>query len=478
MEQTHVKTAPNKERSNMVKARIAARLSQKQVAEKMKVGVRSIINWEKAHTTPYLSQIEGLRDAIKFTGTDEELLQVFIVEHPVEEPDQESHQGNICPQLPTPQQLSTTCQTMTTRDIVDSADSPPFVIHIPRSVRGFREFMDIVRRQFIEVVAKFGGATLFSNISIGLVPSPTVDPEEYLALCSASIGMWWQWLYQGNYHELERVLLKNVPVLKRLATTISPFQEIAASLAAQAKFMQILLATRNLQFRERELYCADAVRFGALSGDRNLHAIALEWHGNTYTLCHRRPQRAIAIFNEMLPDFNSDISQLTRSAIYCNLSVAHAQVGDETKAIDYIETAHTTMPSHPELDFSHRCIQFNSSSLDHYEGKMYLHLAEHFPDSNYARKAYYAIVAYTGKQAIDRDSLSASLIKKADAARALGEMGECVECLTEGFRIGVELDCLRRLIEANDVIERVPWKTETAIQDLQKEITHAIVVRR
>ena len=109
---------------------------------------------------------------------------------------------------------------------------------------------------------------------------------------------------------------------------------------------------------------------------------------------------------------------------------------------------------------------------------MYLHLAEHFPKSEYAQLAYDALVAYTGKQAIDRDSLSASLIKKADAARALGDMRGCITCLTDGFRIGVELDCLRRLIDASDVMERVPWKQEKAVQELQKDISQALIVAR
>ena len=79
-----METTTNKERSNMVKARKAARLSQKQVAAKMGTHYTSINNWEKAYTTPQLSQIEGLRNAIKFTGTDDELLQVFLVKKPQE----------------------------------------------------------------------------------------------------------------------------------------------------------------------------------------------------------------------------------------------------------------------------------------------------------------------------------------------------------------------------------------------------------
>jgi hypothetical protein len=135
--------------------------------------------------------------------------------------------------------------------------------------RGIRELMEMFRRQFIDFLAKIGGASLFGNISLALVSSPTVDPEEYLALCSASIGMWWEWLYHGNDHKLERVLLANIPVLKRLANTIFPLQILAASLAAQAKFMQIVLANRNLDFVESERHCVESVCLGAISGDRD-----------------------------------------------------------------------------------------------------------------------------------------------------------------------------------------------------------------
>jgi transcriptional regulator with XRE-family HTH domain len=81
---------PLKERSNMVKARKNAHLSQKDVAEKMQVTVKSVNNWEKARTDPRHYQIDELREAIKFTGTDKELLQVFTVEQPTQDPQETS----------------------------------------------------------------------------------------------------------------------------------------------------------------------------------------------------------------------------------------------------------------------------------------------------------------------------------------------------------------------------------------------------
>ena len=59
------------------------------------------------------------------------------------------------------------------------------------------------------------------------------------------------------------------------------------------------------------------------------------------------------------------------------------------------------MPSHPELDFWYRCIQFNASGLDKYKATMCLHLAEHFPESDYARQAYNALEESISKQPLN-----------------------------------------------------------------------------
>jgi hypothetical protein len=94
-----------------------------------------------------------------------------------------------------------------------------------------------------------------------------------------------------TFSKVERVVNTNLPTLTKFAYTLAPYQEIAASLAMQVKVMQMLLATRNRDFIAREVYCIEAVKFGELSGDRNLHLLALDWRGSTYTVCYRRPQQ-------------------------------------------------------------------------------------------------------------------------------------------------------------------------------------------
>jgi hypothetical protein len=171
---------------------------------------------------------------------------------------------------------------------------------------------------------------------------------------------------------------------------------------------------------------------------------------------------------------------LIKSAICSNLSIAYAQKGDEIEAMKYAELAHSAMPTYPELDPFSQCIRFNHSALDTGEGIAYLYLAEHSPKSDYAQKAYDAFDEATNKQAVGPDDLCSSLIRKADAARALGDMRGCMTYLTDGFRIAVEMDSIRRFSQAGDVVGKMPpeWLRETAVQKLQKDITHAIVMHR
>src|SRR5437764_8117366 len=178
------------------------------------------------------------------------------------------------------------------------------------------------------------------------------------------------------------MLLKNVPVLKRLATTASPFQGMAASLAVEPYIILIRLASINRQFADRKIYCIDAVQMGALSEDRNLHAVAQFWQGDTFTYCYNQPQMAIDHLNGALS--NVDGNAVLRSAIYGDLSIAHAQHNDECnakenekKALEYAMMARQAMPDHPELDSSYRCINVEHSVLDQFEGRAFLYLAEH-----------------------------------------------------------------------------------------------------
>jgi transcriptional regulator with XRE-family HTH domain len=371
------------------------------------------------------------------------------------------------------------------RDILNSSDPHLFDIDHQEQNKGLKGIMEMLRRQFMEALAKIGGTTTLGDVNLALVSSPVVEAEEYLAQASASIDACWELLNHGSFSKVERILNTNIPKLKQLANTLAPYQGIAANLVVQAKIMQILLATRKLDFVARELYCTEAVHFGQLSGSQDILAIAQGWQGNTYTFCYCQPQRAIPIFNNVLANFNREMSKLTRSALYSNLSIAHAQHKDEKKAKnheklarDYAELARTTMPEHPELEPYHQCNYFGPSELDQMEGMTFLHLSKILPQHGYAQMAYDAFDKATSKQALDEGYLSGSLIKKADAACALGVLDHFIECLRRGLVIASKIGSLRRLSETHDVLSHIPekWLKEAAIKNLQQDLAQVKLV--
>ena len=438
-------------------AREKAELSQSALADLVNVERKAVSRWENGDNEPQSPQKAVIRRVLK--NNDPHLFDIVSSD-------------------------TQPCHTLPESDTVNSPD--PYLPVTPGSVRGFKDCMDLLRRQFIEALAKFGGIASFGNLSLALVSSPTVEPEEYLSLCSESIGTWWGWLNQGNFNQLERVLHANIPILKRLATTVSPLQGIAVGLAVQAKIMQIILATRNFDYVGREILCAEAVRFGQFSEDSGILATALEWQGGTYVYCYHSPQKAIPTLEQALSCIG-DNALLSRSGIYIDLSIAHAQDKNENnarenekKARDYAELARMTMPEYPELDPLYPCIQYGHSELNQLEGKMYLHLAERFPHSDYAKKACDAFEQSMSKQAMNKAYIGQALIHKADAASRLGDMRECVACLKDGFRIAVEIGNIKRLNQAYDVMGRIPpnWKRETAVQNLQKDLSQALIIAR
>jgi hypothetical protein len=340
--------------------------------------------------------------------------------------------------------------------------------------------MDQLRRSIATTIVS--GVTLPISVNLQILTGPVILPEESLAQSRIAIADSWDYFKVGNFAKVGKTLNAHMPTLSKLAEASWTHQEEAANLGVQGSIMQLLLANRNLDFAGRVFYCKEAIKFAKLSENRDLLAVARGWYGNTYTVCYRQPERAESILNKALSGMNSDSSPLVRSAIYSNLSIAHAQNKNKNKeaenerlSLDYAEQAKIAIPEHPELDRMFQYILWDLQVLESLAGKSFLHLAEHFPNSQYAQMAYDVLEASTGKQAVDQERMSGSLVDKADAARAIGELRHFVDSLGEALPL---LASKRRIIEANGVARRVPdeWNYETAVQQLQKDLNHALIV--
>jgi transcriptional regulator with XRE-family HTH domain len=407
----------NLERTNMVKARRAVHLSQAEVAKKMGVTPTTYIGWEKGYHLPRLYQLKSLRDTIEFTGSDEELLQVFVV---IQEPEEE----------PT-----------------------------------------TVNEQRRQILLSLGIMFLPGTATLAI---PVTHPEESLAQCETSIASCWSLLKHADFDGIERSLKTNVPILTRYANTKSEFQKKASGLATQAMILQVNLSNRNMDYVAREQHCINAVDFARINGSPSLLSAAQFWYGDTYTYCLNQPQEAIAIFNDALVGLSSE-AQLSRSAIYIDLAIAHAQDQNESrtkanakKARDYVDLARATMPSNPELDALSPLL-IDHSWLDQLEGKVNLYLAQRSRNRKSAQKAFDLFDNSIAKQPNSVGLQAQALTRRADAAILLGDMQGFETSLRSALAI---IKSQHRFNDVNDVLSRLPrkWQRETAIQTLRKDI--------
>ncbi len=446
-----------KERSNMKKARIAAHLSQKQAAKGCGVLERTYWNWEKGHTTPHLCEIKDLRDTIRFTGTDTELLEVFEV--PVEKRQEAVEEPQHALGLPD-----------------DSVDTQEF------EKEQFE--LDAQKRKTLGIGLKAAGLGFVDGTAI--LTGPIIGPAIYLPMAGIAINECWGHINHGDYNKVERSLYVHLPTLTEYANRESEYQTDAAELAVQAKVIEMIIATVRNDAPGRKRLATDCVRFGRISRNPFCIATAQDWLGSTLIYLYRQPEEAINIFNDALTGIKTNLgshdAMLNRSSIYSGLAIAYAQIQDETHAgenrklaLDYIELAYKAMPAHPELEPFSLGVRMGTSELDAYAGRTYLFLTEHFPNDGYGQMAYDAFSNSVSKQALSPGSRSQMLVRKADSCIAIGERDEYESCMREGLALAIKINSPRRFSEMSDVIARVPgeWQRETLISNLHDDIVEA-----
>src|SRR5437764_2424166 len=176
-----------------------------------------------------------------------------------------------------------------------------------------------------------------------------MSSKQFLKQCNATINACWQLMKHGGFAEVQNVLAEYFPTLSDLADVQSDYQKMAASLAVEATFLQIILAGHKLDFVGRGICCSEAVRFGRLSGNKHLYVIALGYLGRHHYLYISDPKKATASFDNALATLNSDTflqvdTSLLRSITHMGLSGAYSQDKEEKhNAIDKLEQAKILM---------------------------------------------------------------------------------------------------------------------------------------
>jgi tetratricopeptide (TPR) repeat protein/DNA-binding XRE family transcriptional regulator len=312
-------------------------------------------------------------------------------------------------------------------------------------------------------------AALPTTFSSWKQPEPN-DPiiEELLPQYAASITACWHLLQGKGFITTEELLSTYTPLLTTLAIRPSKYQRIAANLAVQTHIIQAIIAKHRLKNTTREKHCIEAVRYSRFTNDSRLQAAALMCLGYTYLyFIPPQPKRAIEIFKEALHIFKETSSLLT-SDILIALADAYAQCKEENAALESITQAQNYFPLHPELDPSFIYADCNLSVLYQWEGKMYLNLAEHYPNRGYFQMAWNAFDQIKKTQPLHTRNTSEVIIDQALAAMGMNDLPLFSHYLQGGVQAAIEIGSQRRYSEAFSVYQKTPkkWYTEKQISTM------------
>ena len=327
-----------------------------------------------------------------------------------------------------------------------------------------REKHFISRRQALIMIAALPSMPLSWNPSI----ATSIVAEQFLPQCAASITACWHLLQEQGLTAVEEILPTYLPMLMTLALRPSKYQIAAARLATLANMLRAIVAKHRLKDNERERYCNEAIRCSYFSNERRLQAAALMSLGYTYLFCLPfRLKAAIETFQNALQTLGNEAS-LLKSDIYIGLADAHAQCQEEREALECIAQAQNHFPSHPEYDPSFLYADCSLPVLYQWEGKMCLHLAEHYPSQDYYEKAFYSFEKATEAHPLHDRGTSEIIIDQANAALGMGELSIYTSYLRKGVELAVTLGSQRRYNEAYAVYQQTPnpWHSEQQIRAL------------
>jgi len=339
------------------------------------------------------------------------------------------------------------------------------------STQSREEIIAMYRRELLEYIK---ATSIVASVDPSVLLSATVDdPNEFIHACRAVLDDCWE-RYEHKRNLVDNTITTLMPGLRELAMEKSRYQHDAASLAIEARIIQIIIATTYKADHKRRVSLGnDMVLIGKTSGDKNLHTLAIAWHANTYTNCYCQPRTAISILNSALPEI-ADTSSLNKSSTYMELLSACAldeknTDKEATKARDYLELAQMTMPDNPELDTLYPCIRLGQSELNMYEGNMYLILAKRFPsEKEYAKKAYESLEKATNQEAVDAGYRCMALMHQAEAASCINNMQHYFDCLEEALRIAIQREYQNLVTRIIFVLQKTPrrWRNEKRYKDL------------
>jgi transcriptional regulator with XRE-family HTH domain len=290
------------------------------------------------------------------------------------------------------------------------------------------------RRQFLITLATLPTARILAMLQ-GRHAAGQI--EQFLSHCAASLTACWHLMRGSDYALVEEHLSTYLALLASLAQdTSSKYQKLAASLATQGYRLKGILALHRNNARDLNTSFQEAVQYAEIAQHPGLLVaalISLAYH-------QKDPREAEHLYRRALVYENS-LSPLQLSRLYAQLSVAYAQENREREALHYFYEAQKVYPALPEQDSSFLYAEFSASSLLLEQGRVYLYLSHHQPESQHPQQAWKVFEASEEGQAHPGGSerVRYEIINyQAETALVLRERDLCCDYMEQGAR-GAEI---------------------------------------
>lgn len=180
----------------------------------------------------------------------------------------------------------------------------------------------------------------------------------------------WNLLRGNDLPTVGYLLPTFLPQASTLAQQSSKYQKILAALSSQGYILAGLVAVLQLNHKQAEVYCKQALEYSRIAEDRNLEVAALKHLATKFTSA-KYPVKTLHTYQEALP-LVDQVSPLLRSRTYLGLALAYAQCDQKQEAFRYLGLAKDTFPEKPEDDLGFAYADCGISSLNHYGGLIYL----------------------------------------------------------------------------------------------------------
>lgn len=320
------------------------------------------------------------------------------------------------------------------------------------------------RRQTLVALA-FLPTALLTSVIIG--QRTTGKVEAFLTRCAASVTACWHLLRGSEISLIEEILSNYLPVLGHLALHPSPYQITAARLTTQGYRLKGIVALHRKDFKARDAYFSQAVRYSEIAqhpGFLVAALISLAYHQSS-------PIQATHFYQQGLLH-EEVISPLQRSRLHVEQAVASAQANQEQEALRSLGLAQEGYPEHPERDPGFLYAEFHPASMSMEQGRVYLALAHHSPQRNYAHLAWKTFAAIE-QQSSPFTTPPRILLEitnyQAETALLQRKVDVCSTYLEKGIIGARALGSEKRLEEASRIQKRAQrlWPGEPCIKALE-----------